>query len=701
MSKLIAKLFFIMKMSSLRALIFLIFLFTSFAAPSQTETSPCEKVEKMLYLIQKLHFQPPVVDKIFASKVIENYLFYIDGQCRSLYDKDVLALKNIQNQETSPSAIFCKSYDYLTSIYEKRLKETDNLLLIAKTKKYSWNKNDSIAFYDAFRNNYPKDQDQKIKKVDDCIKLYTLRQLEVVNKLEKDFEFEKNDNLKLKAIAKLRKGLDKKINATNGIASYLEENLLQAIISTCDPHSDYFTPVVNEHFKEELSTTKEIYGFTFQENKDEHLEIIAVMPGSPAWKSNNMNVGDQITKVKLQNKPEVDVTDYETEEFNTFLDNATEKELDLTLLKKSGETVVTHLKKAIVKSEENTVNGYVLEEKYPIGYISLPSFYTDFSTYTSNGCANDVAKEIIKLKEDNIQGLILDLRNNGGGSIEEAMNLAGIFIDAGPLFIEKIQNQKPHVMKDMNRGAIYTGPLVVLINKASASASELLALMLKTQQRAIIAGSTSFGKATGQIIVPLDTSYTMMNPGARYNEKNGYVKMTIEKLFDLSGTTYQKQGVAPHIPIPDLWSSLYKGEKDFSNALSNDVIDKKVKIEAVTDTKILTCADLSAERVKADKQFKRTRSLSDTLNKLYAKQTYSLYPSTYNELIKASNAIEKIIDAFSTSDSLFTIKPTRNTAEVMKMDEFLQTTIQSEISNLNKDAILKEAYHILIDYNSN
>jgi carboxyl-terminal processing protease len=680
----------------------LTFLFISLSSFSQQEAKPCEKVEKILYLIQKLHFQPPVIDKIFASHVIENYLFYIDGQCRSLYDKDILALKAIQAQETTPSAIFCKSYDYLLSIYEKRLKETDSLLISSKTKKYSWNKNDSIAFYDAFENNYSKSQAQKIKKVDDCIKLYTLRQLEVANKLEKDFEFEKNDNLKLKAITKLRKGLDKKIHASNGIASYLEENLLQAIIATCDPHSDYFTPIVNEHFKEGLSTTQEIYGFTFQENKDEHLEIVAIMPGSPAWKSNNINIGDQILKIKLLNKLEVDVSDYETEEFNNLLDNTIEKEMDITVLKKSGETIETHLKKAIVRSEENTVNGYVLTEKYPIGYISLPSFYTDFSRYTSNGCANDVAKEIIKLKEDNIQGLILDLRNNGGGSIEEAMNLAGIFIDAGPLFIEKVQNQKPRVMKDMNRGAIYSGPLVVLINKASASASELLALMLKTQQRAIIAGNTSFGKATGQVIVPLDTSFTMLNQNRGYDERNGFIKITIEKLFDLSGATYQKQGVVPHIPIPDLWSSLYKGEKDYNNALSNEVIDKKVKIEAAADAKIMTCADLSVDRIKADKQFKRTRSLSDTLNALYAKQVYSLYPALYNELIKAGNAVERIMDtAFSTTDSLLLIKPTKSTAEIMKMDEFLQTTIQSEITNLNKDAILKEAYHILVDYNSN
>lgn len=669
---------------------------------AQEEAKTCEKVEKMLYLIRKLHIEPPVLDKSFATAAIENYVFYIDAQCRHLYDADIQALKSIQNQETFPSDMFCKSYDYLVKIYEKRLKETDSLVIACKSRKYNWNKGDSLVFYESFKNNYPKDITQKLKRLDDYVKLYTMRQLDVADKLERDFEFEKNENLKTKAILKLRKGLDKKISSPGGIPAYLEENLLQAIVATCDPHSDYFTARLNKQFKESLSTTQEIYGFTFQENKEEHLEISALAPGSPAWKSNSLNVGDQITRIKLQNKPEVDVSDYDGEEFNKLLDFATEKEMDMTVVKKSGEVIVAHLKKAIVKSEENTVNGYVLSEKYPIGYISLPSFYTDFSHYTPNGCANDIAKEITKLKEDNIQGLILDLRNNGGGSVEEAMNLAGIFVDAGPLFIQKVKDQKPYVMKDMNRGAIYTGPLVVLINKASASASELLAQMLKTQQRAIIAGNTSFGKATGQVIVPLDTSYNLSLPSKIYNEKNGYVKISIEKLYDLSGTTYQKFGVQPHIPIPDLWSGLYRGEKEYANALSNDLIEKKVKIDAIADTKIKVCEDRSAERIKSDHQFKRSLSLADTLKTLYGRTVYPLYPPKYAELIKKGDHVDQLVDTvFSVNEHLLTVTPTHNTAEVMKMDEYLQTIINTEMNDLKKDVVLREAYRILIDYNSN
>ncbi|NTW31926.1 MAG: hypothetical protein HGB12_04770, partial [Bacteroidetes bacterium] len=502
------------------------------------EASSCEKVDKMLYLIKKIHFQPPEFDKAFAAKAIENYLFYIDGQCFYLYDDDILALKKIQDQQPSAKEIFCKSYDFLSSVYELRLKETDSLINSCRNKKYVWNENDSLVFYDSFTNSYPKNIDQKIKKIDDYIKLYTLRQLALANKLDKDFEFEKNDSSKIKAVLKLRKGVEKKINNSNGIAVYLEENLLQSIILTCDPHSDYFTAIVNKHFKESLSITLEIYGFNFDENKNEHIEITAIKPGSPAWKCNKLNIGDQVTKIKFSGKPQIDVSDYDIDEFNNLLFSSAENELNITVLKKSGAIIETHLKKALVKSDDNTINAYILSKKYPIGYISLPSFYTDFSQNSSLGCANDVAKEIIKLEEDSIQGLILDLRDNGGGSVEEAINLAGIFIDAAPLFIEKIQSQKPRVIKDMNRGAIYSGPLIVLVNKGSASASELLAQTFKTQQRAIIVGSASFGKATGQIIAPLDTSFNLLTSSKSYDEKNGYIKITVEKLYDLSGKTF-------------------------------------------------------------------------------------------------------------------------------------------------------------------
>ncbi len=677
-------------------------LFLSSPLHAKTEASNCcEKVDKMLYLIQKLHFHPPEFDKNFASDAINNYLFYIDGQCLHLYESDFIALKEIQRRETSARTIFCKTFEYLEGIYPNRLIETDSILKSCKTKKMAWQKDEALTFYESFEANYPKTRQQKTKRIDDYVKLYTLRQLEFANRLDLEYEFEKNESLKNKAIVKFKNSVDKKTKASNGITNYLEENLLQAIIFTCDPHSDYFTPSKKNRFTQMLSTTVEVFGFTCDENQNEDIEIVAISPGSPAWASNNLNLGDRVTQIKFKNKPQVDVSDYTLEEFNNLF-AMNDKEMDIVVVKKNGAVIKTHLIKALLKSEDNTVNGYILAKDFPIGYISLPSFYTDFSKLSSDGCANDVAKEIVKLKEDNIQGLILDLRNNGGGSVDEAANLAGIFIDAAPLFIEQIQSLKPQVIKDLNRGVIYSGPLVVLVNKGSASASELLAQILKMQHRAIIVGNTTYGKATGQVIVPLDTAYSLFNPSRKYNETEGYIKITIEKFYDISGATHQKNGVIPHIELPDLWSGIAKGENAYPNALSNDQIAKKVKTDALPDAKVNTCSALSKDRVAADHEFKRTRTLSDTLRNLYVSNTIPLYPPQYRAVIQTTNTVDSIVDtAFSGGNQLFTVTPNRNNIEIMKADEFLRTLISDEINDLRKDIILREAYQILMDYNSN
>lgn len=685
-----------------RKFLIAIFFLHALLSFAQEGFSRCEKIEQVLYLANKMHIQPPAFDKAFATAVIEDYIFSVDGQCIHLYEADIIALKNIQNTESSANEIFCKSLTYLLNNFRKRLSETDSIYKSYTKNKLQWIKNDSLVYYESFTNNYSKNNLQKIKKIEDVIKLSVLSQLSLLNRLKKDFEFEKNDSIKQKVIHKHRKAIGNKMGDGNELEDILEEKLLQAIIGHCDPHSDYFSVSEKKKFKETLATSTEKFGFYFEENKQQHIEIAAIQPGSPAWKCNKLNVGDEVLKIKFSNKPAIDLNDYDIEEFNELISASADNELKITVLKKSGATVEAHLKKAELKIEENSVNAYILSKENKIGYISLPSFYTDFNENSPLGCANDVAKEIIKLKEESIEGLILDLRNNGGGSVEEATNLAGIFIDAAPLYIEKIRDIKPRVIKDLNRGSIYDGPLIVIINKGSASASELLAQMLKTQHRAIIVGSTSYGKATGQIVIPLDTTVNLYNLAQKNQPAPGYLKITVEKLYDLSGTTYQKKGVVPHIPIPDMWSNFTLGEDKYSNALNADAIEKKVAVTVPPDGKILNCASLSSKRIAADAQFKRFASLGDTIQAFYNYKAVPLHPLAYSALVASIQNVENMVDTlYSHTDSLLIISPTKQNAELMKMDETFQLIIDDEINNLNTDMILKETYFILADYLKN
>lgn len=684
------------------SLIIAISLCTALLGFAQNKVSSCDKIEQVIYLINKMHVQPPVINKEFAVKVVESYIFSVDGQGIVLYDNDIVELKNIQYRESSAAEICCQSLAYLSNTFQKRLSETDSIYASFTKTKMQWIKNDSLVYYDSFNNNYSKNKDQKVKRIEQVIKLSLLNQLSLLERLNKDFEFEKNDSIKQKIIKKNRKSIANKIGKETQLYDVLEEKLLQAIISNCDPHSDFFTAKEKNKFKESLATSAEKFGFYFEENKRQHIEIAAIQPGSPAWKCNKLNVGDEVVKIKFANKKAIDLSDYDIEEFNELINTSTEKELVITVLKKTGATEEAHLKKAVIKIEGNSVNAYILSKENKIGYISLPSFYTDFNENSAQGCANDVAKEIIKLKEENIEGLILDLRNNGGGSVAEAINLAGIFIDAAPLYIEKIRDIKPKVIKDMNRGSIYDGPLVVIINKGSASASELLAQMLKTQNRAIIVGSTSYGKASGQIAIPLDTAVNLYNLAEKNKASGDFIKITVEKLYDLSGTTYQKTGVVPHIQIPDLWSSYTLGEAKYTTALPADAIEKKVAVMSTTDPKINTCATLSNERIQANAQFKRCISLGDTIQHFYNYKAVPLHPQAYKQLVDDIQNVDNLIDdIFAADDSLFIVKPTQHNSELMQMDEVFQSIIADEINNLSDDMILRETYSILADYLKN
>jgi carboxyl-terminal processing protease len=649
-----------------------------------------------MYLIRKVHYQPPAFDELFQIRVLNNYLFAIDPQCLYLYKRDIAELTGIK--ASTPSEVFCRYHAFLSHIYKARVNETDSIL--AASGWPHWIMNDSLQINNSFCNRYPAEVTSKVGKINQWLRLYTLK--EAGDSLTRgSYLFTKDAAIHKTSVKELRKMLLRERSSPERIDAFLAGNLLNAIASACDPHSDYFTGQQKNQFSDALSSTVKRYGLSFTENKSGRIEISGIKPGTPAWKSNRLNVGDIIAKVRFGHRRIVDVSAYDMNEFNELLAQSVEQEMDLHVLKKGGEMVEVRLAKATIKSDENVINSYVLSDGFPVGYISLPAFYTDFTDGSAMGSANDVARELVRLRTDSIKALILDLRNNGGGSVAEAIHLAGIFIDAGPLFIERVVSKKPRVIKDVNRGAIYTGPLIVLINENSASASELLALALKSHERAVVVGSRSWGKATEQVVLPLDTSFDLYNDRRKYNESNGYVKLTVGKLYDLSGGTYQREGVAPQVAIPDPWAPVPQGEDSYEHALNNDIIDKKVFVETSPDPNIGTCASLSAERMRADEGFKAVTDNCRRRNTLWASATLPLHPVQYRQFVTTLHALDSVIDAVCTPDTNIHVRASHTNNYLAKIDEELQGLIEDEIQELKKDIILRETYHIVKDLYSN
>ncbi len=268
-------------------------------------------------------------------------------------------------------------------------------------------------------------------------------------------------------------------------------------------------------FETELSGFEYSTGMGLGQNEDGNYEVDRLEPGGNAWRSGELHKGDVVLSIKKGTGTAKELSEMDEDEVDALLSGNSDEKVELTVKTAAGVTKKITLTKEKVTNDEGIVKSYVISGKQKIGYIKLPDFYSreshDIQTEDDvifDGCANDVSKEIVKLTRDTITGLILDLRYNGGGSMWEAMQLAGIFIDYGPVGSVKDKEGKVRFLKDPNRGTAYDGPLLVLINGASASASELTSAMLQDYKRALIVGSTTYGKGTAQYMLPLDTAFT-------------------------------------------------------------------------------------------------------------------------------------------------------------------------------------------------
>lgn len=365
------------------------------------------------------------------------------------------------------------------------------------------------------------------------------------------------------------------LQTNGGIEGFVCNAWCESVASCYDPHTEFFSASKKEEFEGELGEKQMQFGFSLSDGKDGP-EIARLKPGSPAYKSGQIHEGDAILAIQWEGYPEVDVSDASPEEVSALLAGDHPKNLTLTLRKSDGSVRKITLQKeeAVLDDDEGKVRSFILKGDHRIGFVSLPAFYTDWEANAdeNNGCADDVAKEILKLKQENIEGLILDLRYNGGGSITEAIALTGIFIDAGPVGMARNKEGKIFTMKDVNRGAVYDGPLLLLVNGFSASASEMVAGSLQDYHRALIVGSPTFGKATAQVVVPLDTTFNE-DQADKTKTYDDYLKVTVERLYRVTGNSAQETGVVPDVPLRDYTDTRAERERTLPHALPNTRID--------------------------------------------------------------------------------------------------------------------------------
>ena len=338
--------------------------------------------------------------------------------------------------------------------------------------------------------------------------------------------------------------------------------------SLLDPHTQFFAPVERKRFDQSMSGQFEGIGARLQQ-KDGILKVSEIIIGSPSYKQGELKAGDDILKVAQGSNEPVDITDMEMEDAIELIKGKKGTEVRLTVRKNDNSTKVISIIRDVIEIEETFAKSAVLKNNDLQGYIYLPSFYTDFTRNGAHHCSQDVRREIEKLKSQGIKGLILDLRDNGGGSLQEAVDLAGLFIDRGPVVQVRSKFQDIRVLEDINAGVVWDGPLVILVNHNSASASEILAAAIQDYKRGCIVGTQSFGKGTVQSFIDLDQ---MVPEHLVALKPTGSVKVTQQKFYRINGGSTQLKGVSPDLMLPDPYEYIDLGEKEMFNPMPWDQI---------------------------------------------------------------------------------------------------------------------------------
>jgi len=603
---------------------------------AQTLQKPVADAYLVSRMVEKFHIQPRPLDDERSDAIFRELMSALDDQ-RIFFTQDDMKKLTAYRLQLDDEIKQRKSnfLQLLVTTYKLRLQQADTMLdNICKT-----------PFNFALKERYTVAEDTTYPKDIAAmhVKMYKLLKLSVLagvmeygdainpNKLPvKKFVDSIEPSLRKKANVTIKRSVKRILQSPQGLEFIIGNMYCEALASTYDPHTAYFSADAKEDFESNLGKKPLEYGVTFSKDEDGHAQIDYLKPGSSAYQSGRLNKGDKIQSIQWEKKEAIDVSDADVSEIEQALAANGGSTVNITVKKADGtlRQVALHkerLEKEAEEEEEDKVKSFILQGDRKVGYISLPAFYSDWEgTLGINGCANDVAKEIIKLKKENIDGLMLDLRYNGGGSMQEAIELAGIFIDAGPVGQVKTRDPKAITLKDVVRGTIYDGPLLLLVNGFSASASEMVAGVMQDYNRALIVGSPTYGKATAQVVLPIDTTINLEN----YNGKavaSSYIKLTTSKLFRINGTTAQAHGVQPDVLLPDLTDATPEREANEKYALPASTIDANKYYKPLPPLPVAAANAVAKKEMASSAYFKYVQQYIEHAKASNAKKDYSLY----------------------------------------------------------------------------
>jgi carboxyl-terminal processing protease len=691
------------------------FLVLSFASTAQTYQSAAfkQKVKLLRVFLDKNHYAPLNWNDSASVLLYNRWMDLLDDDKMFFTKADIDVLKSyktkLDDEMNGNGWVF---FDKSIQLYKKAIRQADSLQKNIFSKPVDFSAPATIHYPFTTNPASVSELQQRLQKLTRWRILNGIaaeldssaKAAANLTAIPKDFAAKE---VKIRERLKRRHEINIKEQPVNDadFENEMADKYLQAISWCYDPHTEYMNLAEKKGFETALSGFEYSTGMGLDQNKDGNYEVDRLEPGGNAWRTGELHKGDIVLSIKKGNGPDRQLAEMDEDEVEQLLRGNSDEKVELTVKTAAGVTKKVTLTKEKVTDDEGIVKSYVIHGRQKVGYIQLPGFYSRESDEIEkdddvkfDGCANDVSKEIVKLTRDTIAGLILDLRYNGGGSMWEAMQLAGIFIDYGPVGSVKNRDGKVHFLKDPNRGTAYDGPLLVLINSSSASASEMTGAMLQDYKRALIVGSTTYGKGTAQTILPMDTAYSE-EVKKNYDGYKDFVKVTGGKFYRIDGTTTQWKGVIPDIALPDIYEGLGIRESKNASALLPDNA-KRGMYTPLPDLPVDRLKTNSNQRVMTDTIFMNVKKAADWVKEYTTGRDIPLqwqnYITGYIKNQGMYNIMQRIEDGnekgMAVSNNNFDKEKIKfATASGKQLNE-------TYLKHIAADAYINEAYSIMLDW---
>ncbi|WP_034918812.1 carboxy terminal-processing peptidase [Gillisia sp. CAL575] len=664
-------------------------------------------IDLITYVLEKGHYDAKTIDDGFSKEVYKDYLDAIDPLKRFFYEEDVKEF--VVYQDKIDDQIRGKDLTFFNLTHDRlleRMKEVRGIYKEILAEPFDFSEDEDInTNYEEI--DYISSRAELKERWRKQLKFSTLANY-YNSKEDQEKALEKDSSLKVKSDVELEKEAREAILTSMDEYFDFSEELerkdyfsvyINAIVEEFDPHTFYFAPQDKDRFDIAMSGKLEGIGARLQKKSD-NITIMEVISGGPAWLSDKLSEGDIILKVKQEDEVNpVSIVGMRLDDAVNLIKGPKDSKVTLTVKKKMmGNIEDITITRDIVELEETYAKSALVNKNgKEFGLINLPKFYFDMENYADRNAASDVEKEIIRLKKAGMEGLVLDLRNNGGGSLKTVVDIAGLFIEKGPVVQVKSKGVGQEILEDTDPSILWDGPLVILVNELSASASEILAAAMQDYKRAIIIGSKqTYGKGTVQNVIDL-------NQTVRSNEYGdlGALKLTTQKFYRVNGGSTQLEGVKSDVVVPDRYSFIDIGEKDYENPLPWDQIKAaKYKIwDGYIDFE--DAIKNSNKRMSNNAQLNLIAENAKWVKDQRDEETYPLNYTAYQNHRLLTEEDAKRFDAISDYTSNLSYESLPYEVELYSTDTILKEKRDRWHTSLTSDVYIEEAINVLEDIKIN